>query len=120
MQNLAPSGVSDPQCGHRIDRLSCTVAQAAGGDGEESSHPPLLDLSWMVCHYSTRRLVSSGKRDRALDHGAAEGGDDTSDIATGAVMAVRSHALSELLTVITRGAYAAHMWRSRSSGRWSV
>jgi hypothetical protein len=36
----------------------------------------------MLCQYSTRGRVSSGKRDRALDPGAADGGDETSEVST--------------------------------------
>jgi hypothetical protein len=49
----------------------------------------------MVCQYSTCRLVSSGKRDRALDPGAAEGGEDTSDVATSTIMVGHSRMLPE-------------------------
>jgi hypothetical protein len=74
----------------------------------------------MLCQYSTHGLVSRGKRDRALDPGAADGSGDASDIATGTVIVDRSGTLSELLTAITPRAHATHVWRSRSRGRWSI
>jgi hypothetical protein len=74
----------------------------------------------MLCQYSTRRLVSSGKRDRALNPGAGDGGGDASDVATGTVIVGCSCALSESLTASTRRAHATHVWRSRSYERWSV
>jgi hypothetical protein len=63
----------------------------------------------MVCQYSRRGLVSRGKRNRALNPGAGDGGSDASDVATGTVIVGRSYALSESLTAITRGPHAAHM-----------
>jgi hypothetical protein len=63
----------------------------------------------MVCQYSTRGLVSRGKRDGALDRGAVEGGGGAFGIATGTVIVGRSCALSESLTAITRRAHAAHV-----------
>jgi hypothetical protein len=120
MQNLAPSGVSAlalraaHECALRHGRAS-----GRGIDGEKPPRP-LRERSGMVCQYSTRGLVSSGKRDRVLDPGAAEGGEDASEVATGTVIVGHSPALSEPLTAITRGAHATHVWRSRSCGRWSV
>jgi hypothetical protein len=56
----------------------------------QASHPtPLIDRFWMVCQYSTRALVSSGKRKKALDPGAAEGGGDASHIAPGTIIVGR-------------------------------
>jgi hypothetical protein len=63
----------------------------------------------MVCQYSTRGLVSSGKRDGALDPGAANGSDDASEVAPGTVMVGRSRALSESLSAGTRRADATHL-----------
>jgi hypothetical protein len=60
----------------------------------------------MLCQYSRPAQVSSGKRNRALDPGAADGGGDASDIATGTVIVGRSRAPSESLTVIARRAHA--------------
>ena len=70
----------------------------------------------MLCQYSTRRLVSSGKRDRALNPGAGDGSGDASDVATGTVIVGRSCALSESLTAITRGVHVAHMGGARTCG----
>ena len=56
----------------------------------------------MVCQYSTRGLMLSGQRDRVLDPGAAEGGEDASEAAIGTVIVGHSPALSEPLTAITR------------------
>jgi hypothetical protein len=74
----------------------------------------------MMCQYSTRGLVSRGKRDRALDSGAADGSGDALDIATGTVMAVRSRALPKSLTAITHRANSATVLSSGACGRWSV
>jgi hypothetical protein len=43
----------------------------------------------MVCEYSIPGLVSSGKHKKALDPGAAEGGGDTSHIASGTIIVGR-------------------------------
>ena len=43
----------------------------------------------MVCEYSTPGLVSSGKRKKALDPGAAEGGGNASHIAPGTIIVGR-------------------------------
>ena len=56
----------------------------------QESHPtPLIDRSWMVCQYFIHALVSSGKRKKALDPGAAEGGGDASHIAPGTIIVGR-------------------------------
>jgi hypothetical protein len=68
----------------------------------------------MVCQYSTCRLVSSGKRDRALDPGAAEGGEDASDVATSTIMVGHSRMLPESPTALTRRTHTAHMRRRHS------
>lgn len=70
----------------------------------------------MVCQYSTRRLVSSGKRDRAFDPEAAEGGGDASNVATGTVIVVRFRALPEYPTAITRRARETHVWSAKTCG----
>jgi hypothetical protein len=63
----------------------------------------------MLCQYSTRGLVSRGKRDRALNPEGGDGGGDTSDIATGTVIVGRSRVLSESLSATTNGAHATHV-----------
>jgi hypothetical protein len=117
MQNLAPSGVSASQCGQRIDRLSCTVVRAVGGAfGQETRYLSLIRAHGMLCQYSRPAQVSSGNRNRALDPGAAEGGEDASDIGIDTVIVGRSRALSESLTGITRRADAAHAWNRGHAG----
>jgi hypothetical protein len=74
----------------------------------------------MVCQYSTRGFVSSEKHDRAVDPGAAEGGGDASDIATGTVMVVGSRALPEPFTAITLMANPMNVLRSRTPARLYV
>jgi hypothetical protein len=74
----------------------------------------------MVCQYSTCGLVSSGKRDRALDPGVVEGGGDASNVATGTVIVLRFRALPEYPTAITRRAYSPNVLSSRRCWRWSV
>jgi len=118
MQNLALSGVSAWQCGQRMDGLSGMAVRAArGASGQKPWHLSLIRANGMVCHYPRPAQVSSGKRNRALDPGAADGGGDASDIATGTVIVGRSRAPSESLTVIARRAHATHVWRSRTCGR---
>jgi hypothetical protein len=63
----------------------------------------------MMCHYSTRGRVSRGKRDGALNPGAAERDRDTSDVATGTVIVGRSCVLSESLSATPNGAHAIHV-----------
>jgi hypothetical protein len=89
-------------------------------DEEESQPKPLINMLWMVCQYSTRGFVSSGKRDIALDPGAAEGGDDASHTATGTIIVGRSRALPASLTTITRRANSAKVWRSRTPAKLYV
>ena len=70
----------------------------------------------MVCQDSTRNLVSSGKRDRALDPGAAEGGGDAFDITTGTVMAIRPMHCLHPLRPIPRS-YSAQVLKSSMRGK---
>ena len=75
MQNLAPVGLSDSQHGQRMGEPSRTAdASGWGMDGQESRRTPLIDMSWMVCQYSTRGLVSSEKHETAAEPGAEQEG----------------------------------------------
>jgi hypothetical protein len=49
-------------------------ASGRGVDGQEPQHPPLIDLSWMVCQYSRCGQVSSEKHETAANAGAEEEG----------------------------------------------
>src|SRR5262245_4186091 len=45
--------------------------------GQESQPTPLIDLSWLVCQYTTRGLVASGKRKTPSETGVEWRGRDT-------------------------------------------
>jgi hypothetical protein len=50
-------------------------------EGQESHPTPLIDRSWMVCQYSTRGLVSSGKHETPAEAGAEGRGGNTLGVA---------------------------------------
>jgi hypothetical protein len=72
LQNFIPSGFSNSQFELRMNTPSWTAVSAAGQhEGRFLRRTPMLDMHWMVWHYSRACQVSSEKYETAPEAGGA-------------------------------------------------
>jgi hypothetical protein len=86
--------------------------------GQGPRRAPLIEVSWMVCQYSTRSLVSTEKHETTPETGMEGRGGHTAGVGTVTVVMGGYYPLPRSLTAINRPANSARVLRSRTCGRW--
>jgi hypothetical protein len=85
--------------------------------GQGPCRAPLIEVSWLVCQYSTRSLVSTEKHETTPETGIKGRGGHTAGVGTVTVVMGGYYPLPRSLTAINRPANSARVLRSRTCRR---
>src|SRR4029453_3739168 len=80
--------------------------------GQGPRRAPLIEVSWMVCQYSIRSLVSTEKHETTPETGMEGRGGHTAGVGTVTVVMGGYHPLPRSLTAINHPANSARVLRS--------
>src|SRR5262245_52000177 len=85
--------------------------------GQGPRRAPLIEVSWMVCQYSTRSLVSTEMHEMTPETGMKGRGGYTAGVGTVTAVMGGYYPLPRSLTAIHRPAHSTRVLRSRTCGR---